>query len=665
MSTHLLRGVTLLLCTLAGAADAGRPIQIEDLARLLDVSEPQLSPDARQIVYVLTRTDPVKDRTHSDLWLVPWAGGTPRALTHTEEDESSPRWMADGRALGFLSSRGVEHERTQLWRLSIDGGDAERISDVPGSVEDYAFAPNGKQVALIVSDPDPADARAEDATPPPRVIDRFYFKQDPDGYLDGRRKHLYVLDLATGQSTLLTPGAYDELLPSWSPDSRLIAFVSKREGADPDRHDTFGIYLIEPRAGAQARLLTQYQGAGGDTEWAVPPQFSPDGKQLAYVAGGDPKLIYYARYGIQVVPVAGGAPRPLSPGLDRNSYAPQWSADGRSIHFLLEDDRSEYLATQALKGGALKRLTQPGQSIQAHSRAGERIVVLRSTPQQPAELLALERGQLRTLTAHNAALLAELDLAPVEAFDTHSPDGTRVGGFLVRPLGYQPGQRVPTLLRIHGGPVAQFTHDFRFEWQLFAAHGYAVVAGNPRGSSGRGEAYSTAIYANWGGPDVADVLALVDHAVAIGVADPERLGVGGWSYGGMLTNYVIASDRRFKAATSGASIANILAGFGTDMYTREYLTELGAPWAHSEVWTRISYPFLHADRIRTPTLFLCGDADFNVPLLNSEQMYQALRTLDVPSRLIIYPGETHGLEKPSYLKDRLTRYLDWYEQYLR
>jgi dipeptidyl aminopeptidase/acylaminoacyl peptidase len=224
---------------------------------------------------------------------------------------------------------------------------------------------------------------------------------------------------------------------------------------------------------------------------------------------------------------------------------------------------------------------------------------------------------------------------------------------------------VPTILRLHGGPQSQFDYGFTFEWQLLAANGYAVVAANPRGGTGQGQDYAKALYGDWGGPAVPDVLAAVDDAVARGIADPNRLGVGGWSYGGMLTNYTIASDQRFKAATSGASISNIFAGYGTDQYIRDYEVELGKPWEHVDVWMRNSYPFFHADRITTPTLFQVGDKDFNVPLLNSEQMYQALRSNGVPTELIIYPGQYHGLKRPSFIRDRYQRYLDWYAKYLK
>jgi dipeptidyl aminopeptidase/acylaminoacyl peptidase len=212
--------------------------------------------------------------------------------------------------------------------------------------------------------------------------------------------------------------------------------------------------------------------------------------------------------------------------------------------------------------------------------------------------------------------------------------------------------------------VYQFSHEFMAEWQAFASAGFAVVGVNPRGSSGRGFDFARSIFANWGQVDVADALAAVDHVVAMGIADPGRLGVGGRSYGGMLTNYVIASDRRFKAAASGAGSSNILAMYGHDQYVREYELELGTPWANREIYERVSYPFLHADRIRTPTLFYCAADDWNVPCLGSEQMYQALRSLGVPTQLVIYPGENHGLTVPSYLRDRLERQLAWYTRFL-
>jgi dipeptidyl aminopeptidase/acylaminoacyl peptidase len=240
-----------------------------------------------------------------------------------------------------------------------------------------------------------------------------------------------------------------------------------------------------------------------------------------------------------------------------------------------------------------------------------------------------------------------------------------IHGFMLKPPGYREGTRYPTILRIHGGPVWQYFHDFaNLDWQVLAANGYVVLGVNPRGSSGRGEKFASAIFAAWGEKDGDDVLAAVDYAVARGVADPARLGIGGWSYGGILTNQVIARDRRFKAAISGAGQGNALLGYGTDMYTLEYELELGKPWADFDAWKRVSQPFLRADRIVTPTLFVCGQEDWNVPLVNSEQMYQALKSLGRETQLVIYPGESHGIKRPSFVLDRMERYLAWYGEYL-
>jgi dipeptidyl aminopeptidase/acylaminoacyl peptidase len=240
-----------------------------------------------------------------------------------------------------------------------------------------------------------------------------------------------------------------------------------------------------------------------------------------------------------------------------------------------------------------------------------------------------------------------------------------VHGLIVKPPAFQPGRRYPTLLRIHGGPNGQDAHSFHFERELFAANGYVVVAVNYRGSNGRGSAFQKAIFADWGNKEVVDLLGAMDRVQKFDYVDSARLGIGGWSYGGILTNYTIATDDRFKAATSGAGSSNQIAMYGTDMYINQYEAELGPPWKNPEVWTKVSYPFFHADRIRTPTLFLCGEKDFNVPLLGSEQMYQALRSLGVDTQLVIYPNMHHGITTPSYKKDRLERYVAWYDKYLK
>jgi dipeptidyl aminopeptidase/acylaminoacyl peptidase len=658
--------LALLAVTTPSLAADKRPLKVDDFAWLRDVGAPQLSPDGARIAYTVRTADLLHDKRSTDIWMTDWRDGAERQLTFTAGSETDPHWSPDGRWLAFLSERRDDKEHAQLWILTMAGGEAEKITSLPGSVDDYAISPDGRQVVLVVSDPEDDKPLVESAkTGQPVVIDRFYFKEDITGYLGKIRQHLYLLDLRTRSMQALTPGNCSEARPSWSPDGKTLAFISKRS-ADPDRNDTFGLYLMAPIAGAAPRLLTTYQGEGQDTDWASPPQWSPDGRHVAFVAGGDPKLLYYAVHGLAIADVASGQVRLLTKQLDRNVDQPHWTSDGKSLLGILEDDGTTQLVAVSLHDGVVRKLTVDGQELDGLDvAANSRITLLRSQPQYPAEVFAFDRGRFRQLTHQNAALLDEVRVAAVERTIARSRDGTLISGFVVLPLDYTPGRRYPAILRIHGGPTSQFTYAFSFEWQLLAANGYVVLAANPRGSTGRGEAFSKAIFADWGNLDAQDVIAHVDLAIANGLADPARLGVGGWSYGGILTNYVIAQDSRFKAATSGASISNILAGYGTDMYIREYEMELGPPWKDTSTWERLSFPFLHADRIKTPTLFLCGAEDFNVPLLNSEQMYQALRSQNVPTQLIIYPGQNHGLTKVSYYQDRFERYLGWYGRHLR
>jgi dipeptidyl aminopeptidase/acylaminoacyl peptidase len=650
-------------------AQSQRKITLDDLSRVREVSDPQLSPDGEWVAYTVSRNDSVHDRIDQDVWMTSWDGRQSVRLTSSISSERAPRWSPDGRYLAFLSDREDPHEAAQVWLLNRTGGEAERVTDFPGDVSDYAWAPDGRRLALVVSDPDPDSAVVSTDTAQrthrPIVIDRFQFKEDETGYLDERRDHLYLFDVATRRSEILTPGPYNELAPSWSPDGRSIAFISKRR-PDFDRTNNWDLYVVDARSGASPRQLTTFEGPDMDPEWeSRPPSWSPDGRMIVYVQGGPLRLIYYAGQKLAVVSATGGPARLLTPMLDRNVLSPSWSSDGNTILFLLEDDRTTTVASVLATGGSVKSLIKGRQQISDFSQgSGGKLAVLASTPGAPAEVFAAEGGQLRRLSRQNEGWLAGVRLAPVEEISFKSKDGTPIRGLLIKPVDYQAGSRVPTVLRIHGGPVSQFTVEFDFLFQLLAAQGFAVVAANPRGSSGRGEKFSTAIWADWGNKDGQDVIAAVDYAVAQGVADPNRLGVGGWSYGGILTNQVIARDQRFKAAVSGAGQSNALAGYGTDQYVREYEAELGTPWGNTEAWIRVSYPFFHADRIVTPTLFLCGDQDFNVPLLNSEQMYQALRSLGRETQLVIYPGEHHAIRKPSYQRDRFQRYLDWYGRHL-
>jgi dipeptidyl aminopeptidase/acylaminoacyl peptidase len=316
-------------------------------------------------------------------------------------------------------------------------------------------------------------------------------------------------------------------------------------------------------------------------------------------------------------------------------------------------------------GGPVQRLvTNPLVASKLSSESGHTAVLV-TTDYAPNEVYALEGEKLRQITHHNDALMSELNLAHVEPVSFSSKDGTDVHGLVFEPPNFEQGKRYPALLRIHGGPNGQDGHDFDFDRQFLAAHGYVVLAVNYRGSSGRGQEYQKTIFADWGDKEVADLLAGVDHIERMGIADAEHLGIGGWSYGGILTDYTIASDQRFKGAISGAGSANQISMYGVDEYVFQYDHELGPPWKSENLWIKLSYPFFHADRIHTPTLFMGGDKDFNVPLIGGEQMYQALNTLGIPTELVIYPGQFHGFTRPSFIRDRYERYVAWYDKYVK
>lgn len=677
-------GMLVGLCAAPASAITPHPMQVADAQALRPLAEAQISPDGLWVTYTVQTANTDKDKLQKDLWMSSTDGKQHLRLTHSGDVNGKPRWDPQGQWLAFLAYRGEDEEarkNAQVWRLNRSGGEAQQVTTVKTGVNDYRWSPDGKQLVLVVTDADPRDEpeRMEGwkrKTKPPIVLDRFHFKQDIEGYLGAQKNHLFVLDLATSKLTQLTSGSFGEIAPAWSPDGRQMAFLSNRS-KEADRTEETSLFVMDLPAQVGQGAAPPRKLASFTTDEDSYPLWSPDSRSLAFLMGDDVRLSAYQRYRMAKVNRYGGAVEVLSQGLERGfQNAIAWAPDARSLYGIVDDDRSSYVVrVDAVTGGAnpVERLTpnQASVSYLSIARNGT-LAVLAGNAKQPDEVHLLPRtgitSALQRLTHQNDDWVAALQMGRTQEFSITSSDGNGVHGLLTLPPSYQRGQKYPTVLFIHGGPNGQDSHHLggfgEMMRELLSARGYAVLQVNYRGSSGRGDVFQQAIYADWGNKEVKDLLAAVDWAVQQGIADPARLGLGGWSYGGILTDYLIASDTRFKAAVSGAGSANQLSLFGSDQYSVQYEREMGAPWVAQENWIKVSYPFFHAERIHTPTLFMGGEQDFNVPIAGGEQMYQALKLLGVDTQLVIYPGQHHGIRLPSYRRDVQERYLTWFEKYL-
>ncbi len=635
--------------------------------RMEAVSEPQISPDGQWVAYLVGTSDRDADEFRSAIWMVSWDGKQQLQMTQPSGSISDPRWSPDGRYLSYLAKVG-EAEHSQVMVLDRRGGEAHALTRVTDDIEDYEWSPDGRRLVLVIeTNEEPTTAAMTAKGPKPIVIDSMFFKEDVTGYIGRHQKqNLYLFDIAEAKlEPLAKTEQYNDVSPAWSPDGTKIAFVRTQERA-VDMDGKVDIEVVEARPGAAPRPLLR--------PWAPTFQhlaWSRDGQSIAFLQGLEPKYSMYMHDELWTVPAAGGAARSLTRKLDRWISSYKFLPDNKTVSLLVEDDGNTYPARLDLASGTVEKLIARPVVVYGQSAAGNRLAVSASDDANSSEIYALEGHGLRRLTFHSDKLLKEIQLGATEDFSFRVKDGTEVHGMMVKPPGYVAGRKYPTILWIHGGPdlqddhSADFENSYQFLRQIIAANGYLVVGVNYRGSSGRGFEFANAIFADWGHKEVEDLLTAVDTLVARGIADPDRLGIGGWSYGGILTDYTIASDQRFKVAMSGAGAGNELSLYGSAEYVIQNKYELGPPWRTQELWLKLSYPFFHADRIHTPTLFMGGDKDFNVPVTGSEQMYQALRTLGVPTQLIIYPDQNHELTRPSFLKDRYDRTADWFGRYLQ
>jgi dipeptidyl aminopeptidase/acylaminoacyl peptidase len=523
-----MKGCILLLfssiCLFYVNAQTKRPITPADIYRFQNITDAHVSPDGKWVCYVLATVDFAKDKRNEDVWMISWDGKQNVQLTNSPDGESTPRWSPDNKYLSFLSSRNDGEEKDddkdveQLWLLNRLGGEAKKISNVKGEIQDYFWSPDASKILLVMKDQDFSDT-AKSKVRDPYVMNRYHFKQDYIGYLDSGAIHLYVLDVATTKIDTLTKGVYDETEPQWSPDGKQIVFVSNRT-ENPDKNENTDIYVMDATPNAAMKKLTTWTGVDHSPEW------SSDGKYIAYLqSSSNENFTMYGEDMLAVVSRDGSEQRVLSKSVDRPISNAQWSKDGKTIFALMEDDRQSNVVSFDMKTGNLTKVATGDRvfsSIELNKANGDWITFV-SEPQRPTELFALENGNTRRLTNIQDSFLAPLQLASVEGFKSKSKDGTIVSGILYKSSNAEAGKKLPLVMFIHGGPVGQDDLSFDMIPQILGGAGFAVAQVNYRGSSGRGIDFTKAIYADWGNKEVIDILGAVDYLVAQGIADPNPL----------------------------------------------------------------------------------------------------------------------------------------------
>ena len=651
----------LLFITLFPRAAAGEVFDVDTYLRMQHASEISVSPDGQFVAYTLYERDLEQDLATTSVWMIATAGGPAIPMTANNGNSYMPKWSPDNRFLSILSDR--DDQPTQVWILDRRGGDALPLTELRQGVSSYEWSPTGKQLLLEVKDPTPADLDEEPrANPRPYVIDRLQFKEDYVGYLDRYRYHLHVIDVASKLTRQLTFGDFDDSQASWSPDGKHIAFVSNRT-EHPDRNRNTELWLVDTTADqSEPRQLTfnPFQDAS--------PTWSPDGKHLAYTTAVSSDLPIYAIPQLAILNIESGETQLVASLSEVQVFNPMFSANGSDLLTITEFQGQQQLVRVDLDTHEVEAVLGQQDVVRDFDEAPDgQIYALIDRPQYPGEIFTTnEQGTWVQLSAVHKALLADIEFGAVEKHEFESEPGVGIDAFYLFPPGYQKEHRYPAVLHIHGGPQAQWDFGFNYEAQLLAAQGYIVVMPNPRGSFGYGQSFASAINKDWGGPDYTDVMAAIDFGIDKGWIDAERMAVYGWSYGGMLTNHVITKTDRFSAAITGASATLYVSNYGHDQYQRWWEEELGFPWLveNKEAWDRIS-PFYALEQVTTPTLVVGGEDDWNVPIINSEQLYIVLKRRGIPTRLVVYPNEYHSLSVPSYEKHLYEQYFEWLETHVK
>jgi dipeptidyl aminopeptidase/acylaminoacyl peptidase len=638
------------------AGEQKRGITAEDYYSFATGGDPHISPDGKWVAYTVTRVDQAGNRRMSRIWMVATDGTkNPQPLTAEGASSTSPRWSPDGKYLGFLSTR--DGSKAQVWLLPMAGGEAARLTNFDGGISNIEWSPDSsKLLGLVRTGPEPSGKSDV------RHYTHIKYKLNDSGFFDDLRTHIVVVDVKTRAVHKITSGdEWNDKDPHWAPDSERIVFVSDRSGKEFDFAENENVW-VTPASGGVVEKVTAQPGT------YVSPAWSPDGKHIAYLGETDAE-------DIPLLYVTSGIGKPEAPAardLDQPVNELTWAEDGRALYFYSPVRGETHMFRYDLATSRATPMTAGARAVKNFTlhEASQTMAYLANDFEHLDDLWVrdISGGPERQLTHLNADLWTGLRTASVEPMSYKAQDGWEIQGFLVKPLGWEPGKKYPMALSIHGGPSGMYGVDWYHEFQVYAARGWAVFFVNPRGSTGYGRKFQRGVALEWGGKAYTDIMTGVDEVLKRNPwIDTDRLGVTGGSYGGFMTNWIVTQTNRFKAAVTLRSVSNFVSDEGTRDYAYLHDRDFGGDLYHAyDLFWKYS-PIRLADKVKTPTLVLHSENDQRVPIEQGEQWFRALQHFGVTSEFVIFPRENHNLTRtgePKHLVESLNWQCYWFERFL-
>ncbi|HUL33136.1 MAG TPA: S9 family peptidase [Candidatus Eisenbacteria bacterium] len=664
--------------SLHAQAAAKHPITFADMMKLHRVSSPQISPDGKWVAYGVSTPDMEANRNAGNIWLVSAAGGDAIQLTQSGHD-NSPAWSPDGKSLAFLSSR---DGNSQVYLLSMEGGEARKLTTLSTGADMFRWSPDGKTIAftswVYLDCKDDAcnqkrDEEKEKSKVKARIYDHLLYRHWVH-WSEGKRSHLFLMP-ADGSAAAhdLTPKVDYDIPPDERGDVNDIAFSP--DGAEicytavPDKVEaisTNGELFLVPTAGGEPRKITRNPGFDGN------PVYSPDGQYIAYHAQLTAEY-ESDRWRVMLYDRKADKTENLSERFDRSANNLSWSPDSKTIYFLAENETLQPIYAMAAKAGATPKKVLDGyNAAYAFSNDGKTLLTERTSLTTPAELFvaAGDGSGLKQITHENDSLLATLVMNPAEKFWFDGAEGTKVQAMLLKPPQFDGSQKYPVLVLLHGGPQTMWSDAWGYRWnpQVFSAPGYVTLMINRRGSTGYGQKFTDEITNDWGGKAYVDVMKGIDAALAkYPFLDKTRMAAAGGSYGGYLADWLATHTDRFKAIISHAGVYDKFSMYATEELWFEEHDMQGTPWTAPENYRKWSPSTYAAElgKFKTPTLVICGERDFRVPYTQSLEFFSALQRQGVPSKLVVFPDEGHWVLKPQNAQLWYRTFLDWLAEYLK